>query len=59
MDTFINTMHFCDRDSNATGIPMTFRNIYGQLDNMHISVAEHSYQNDKYAYRFHLSNFHV
>ena len=31
---------------------MMFGNIYEQLDNMHISAPEHSYQNDKYSYEF-------
>ena len=44
MKTFINTMQFCDCDSNATGISTKFRNIYEQLDNTHISVPEDSYQ---------------
>ena len=49
MDMFINTMQFLvvdTHDSNATRIFTKFGNVYGQLDNMHISVPEHSYQND-------------
>ena len=41
------------RDSSATRIFTKFGNVYEQLDNMHINVPEHSYQNDKYSYEFH------
>ena len=36
------------RINKATRIFMKFGNVYEQLDNMHISVPEHSYQDDKY-----------
>ena len=34
------------RSNNATRIFTNFGNIYEQLDNMHISVPEYSYQYD-------------
>ena len=57
MDTFINSMQlFMDThdawENNATGLFMKIGNIYKQLDNTHLSVPEHSYQNDTYSYQF-------
>ena len=53
MDMFMNTMQLfglwilkTHRSNNATRIFMKFGNVYEQLDNMHISIPEHSYQYD-------------
>ena len=41
------------RSNSATRIFTNFGYVYEQLDNMHISVPEHSYQYDKYSHEFH------
>ena len=48
--SWILKMH---RDNNATGIFMKFGNVYEQLNDMHITVPGHCYQNDKYSYEIH------
>ena len=40
-------------NNNATRLFMMIGNNYEWLDNIHISVPEYNYQNDKYPYQFH------